>query len=137
MTPVKQASTNRGLVLFFVGVALLIVTGLLLTAYVHQPRPGASMSRPPEVNAIAGWMTLAYISRAYNVPEPLLLDALNMSDEDARGQSLDQIARRRHQTTQETILKVRSTVEQYRGQAASRVAPSAATTRVTSGAVTG
>ncbi len=118
----KQASLNTGLALVLAGAALLILTAFFLAIYVQQPRPRTQIGGPPEMNAIAGWMTVRYISRVYHVPEPVLLSALNITETEARGQSLDQLARRRHETVQQVVLIVRSTVEQYRSQPSARAA---------------
>ncbi len=126
----KHTWNSSGLALVLVGLVLLIVTGFLVAGYVQQPRPSASIGRPPDTMAIAGWMTLRYISRAYNVPEPVLLEALNISAEEARGQSLDQIALRRHETVQQILVIVRSTVEEYRGVPSSRAGPPLGSSRV-------
>ena len=123
----EHASLISGLVFLFAGGVLLIVAVLFLASYMQQPRVRAPMGGSPAADAIAGWMTLRYVSRAYDVPEPLLLSALDVTEQDARGQSLDQIAHRRNQSVEETVLIVRSTVEQYRGQSSGGTAPAQAT----------
>src|SRR5579884_3107864 len=103
MTVGKPSSSNPGLALVSAGFFFLILASFLAVTYIQSPRPRVPPRRPPDVNAIAGWMTVRYISRAYAVPETVLLDALKLSEEQARHQSLDHIARLKHQSSDETI----------------------------------
>jgi hypothetical protein len=70
--------------------------------------------RAADVSTISPWMTLPYVSRAYNVPEPVLLNALGMNRLQARRHTLAGIAALRHSTTQAIIATVRAAILQYR-----------------------
>jgi hypothetical protein len=74
------------------------------------------LTRPPppprqtDVSAIAGWMTVPYVGRAYRVPPPELFNALGVSPEGHRASTLDDIARETGRSSSEVLQTVRATV---------------------------
>ena len=69
--------------------------------------------RQTDVSAIAGWMTVPYIGRAYRVPPPELFNALGVSPDGHRTSTLDDIARETGRSPGEVLDTVRTTVEAW------------------------
>ena len=64
---------------------------------------------------LAGWMTPRYVSRSYDVPPPVILDALEMDREAIpRRASLDTIAAEQDMTLDEMQLRVETAVTAWR-----------------------
>lgn len=76
----------------------------------HNPFP-----RPREVNVslIQDWMTVSYISRTYLVPEEVLLNSLNISDQDTRKLTLSKIARLQGKSSQEIVSEVKTIIQTF------------------------
>ena len=74
------------------------------------------LTRPPppprqtDVSAIAGWMTVPYVGRAFRVPPPELFNALGVPEEGRRRSTLDDIARETGRTSEAVLDTVRATV---------------------------
>ena len=66
--------------------------------------------RQTDVSAIAGWMTVPYVARAYRVPPPELFGALAIEPEGHRTTTLDAIAAETGRPAGEVIETVRQTV---------------------------
>ncbi len=96
------------------GLVFLLIAGVFAVQYSQSLRHRAPIQRSSDVTAIAGWMTLHYIARAYSVPEPVLLAAVHLDEQQARHQSLDDIAQAQHKNTEEIIAVVRSAILQYK-----------------------
>jgi hypothetical protein len=107
---------DRGLLLLLAGVLLLFIAAQLAMTYAGRSSPRPALQRSPDVDAIAGWMTLGYIARAYGVPEQPLLAAVQLSAPEARRQSLRSIARAQHRPPEQVIAAVRAAVLADRGQ---------------------
>jgi hypothetical protein len=65
------------------------------------------------VSAIADWMALRYLSRAYGVPEPVLLAAVHQSEPEAQHRSLADLARLEHTTPDRIIAEIQAAIRQY------------------------
>ena len=66
--------------------------------------------RQTDISAIAGWMTVPYVGRAYRVPPPELFDALGVSPEGRRTSTLDAIAAETGRPSSEVLEIVRARV---------------------------
>ncbi len=69
--------------------------------------------RQTDVSAIADWMTLPYVGRAYRVPEPELGRALGITPEGRRTRTLAQIASETGRSSDEVVEIVRATVTEW------------------------
>jgi hypothetical protein len=104
---------------------LVVLAGVALYAHAHfQGLPPAGETSPSQTQHIAGWMTVRYISRTYDVPESLLLQALGINARQARFRSLASIARLQHTTTDHELAVVRAAIHAYRHPATPTPAPS-------------
>ena len=104
------------------GVLFLVIAGHLAVTYAGRSGQRPTLQRPPDVDAIADWMTLAYIARAYGVPEQALLAAVQVTAPEARHRSLRSIAQSQHKPPEQVIAAIRAAVLAYRRQPASRKA---------------
>ena len=93
--------------------ALIIALGLLLTlvfglrafrSFRKMPRNGPPPAVMTDVSLIRGWMTIEYISRAYSVPEPVLIDGLQLSPQSSGRRTLGQIAAERNPDNPEQLI---------------------------------
>ncbi len=110
----REWSAVLGLGLLLLGlVALLAVAYWARSTYRSVP-PTVSSSAPANVETIAGWMTVRYIARTYDVPEPVLLQALGITARQARLRTLAGIARERHTSTDAELGAVRAAILRYR-----------------------
>ena len=102
---------NRGLLLVFLTVVAL-AGGFGVQAasqFIYWADP-AHQDQP-----LAGWMTPRYVSRSYDVPPPVILDALEM-DRDAapRRASLETLAAEQEMTLQEMQTRIDAAVSAWR-----------------------
>jgi hypothetical protein len=93
--------------------ALILVLGLVLTlifglrvfrSFRKMPRNGPPPAVMTDVSLIRGWMTIEYVSRAYSVPEPVLVDGLQLSRADSDRRTLAQIAAERNPDDPEQLI---------------------------------
>lgn len=79
----------------------------------HNPFP-----RPREVNVslIQDWMTIGYISRTYLVPEEVLLNLLNISNQDTRKLTLSKIAKLQGKSSEQIISEVRIIIQTFQDE---------------------
>lgn len=97
--------------------AILVVAlvGVVIVGGRAAWRLGHRLSGPPppprqtDVSAIAGWMSVGYVSRAYRVPAPELHQALGVEPE-GRPRSFDEIAKETGRTSDDVLGIVRATV---------------------------
>jgi len=96
MTPFLQRVIVIALIIF--GVLIAAFFGLrTLHAYGevrdHRPPPPPFKTEQPETNVelIQEWMTIPFIERMYHIHHGILFKALNISPEDNREKSLEQI----------------------------------------------
>ena len=69
------------------------------------------------VSTIRPWMTIPYISRAYNVPESYLYESLNITDpKSVRRTSLHSLAARYNRPVDRLIRDIQTAIETYRKQ---------------------
>jgi hypothetical protein len=106
-------------------VIVLILAGVFLTAFYgprvvrsfqqmhHSPlRPGVT-----DVNLVRGWMTVAYVARAYRVPEEVLWQGLGIPREGNRFKSLRMLDREYAQDQPGRILtQVKTLIQQYQAE---------------------
>ena len=70
-----------------------------------------------DVNTIRPWMTIPYISRAYNVPESYLYESLHITEPKAeRRTSLHSLAARYNRPVDGLIRDIQTAIETYRKQ---------------------
>lgn len=70
-------------------------------------------SRQTDVSAIAGWMTVPYVGRAYRVPPPELFGALGVSEQGRRTSTLDDIARETGRSSADVLDTLRVSVSAW------------------------
>ena len=116
MTTRKLSSKSLAILLVLAGLIFLTIAGLSAVRYAQSSRDRVAIRRSADVTAIASWMTLHYIARAYSVPEPVLLDAVQVNEAEARHRSLEEIAQSQHQSPNQMIAVVRAAILQYRAQ---------------------
>jgi hypothetical protein len=106
-------------------ITLLIVVGLVLIAffgmratrsYVRLQQTGLS-ENAIDVEAIRGWMTLSYIARAYNVPEEMLFESLNIPQAGNEKQSIMQLARKYDSKPSDIRASLQAVILQYQQKA--------------------
>ena len=79
------------IILGLTGILLGTVSGLhLFREYHRQPPINSIQTGSPTIRP---WMTIPYISRLYDVPEPDLISLLNLKNIPSRHLSLSQIAK--------------------------------------------
>ena len=108
--------TRRRYLVAFLAVALvvtLVFGGRAAWRLYHRLTRPPPPPRQTDVSAIAGWMTVPYVGRAYRVPPPELFGALGVSPEGHRTSTLDDIARETGRTSTEVLDTVRATVEAW------------------------
>jgi hypothetical protein len=114
--------------------ALLLAAGLALLAgaafharqHFHSPPPAPShRTSASDLNRVATWMTLRYVSRMYDVPEPVLLRAVQVGPLQARRRTLAGIASLRGVETRTVLTEVRAAIRQYRQSNPARPTPTA------------
>jgi hypothetical protein len=76
------------------------------------------------VGLIQSWMTLNYISRSYAIPESVLLKTANVTMQQARHQSLGNIAKTHKQSVALIIEVIRNTILQYKAHITATPSPS-------------
>ena len=94
-------------------VAVLVVGGNAawrLARRFDRPPP---MPRQTDVSAIAGWMSVPYVARAYRVPPPVLFEALGVSPDGHRRTTLNEIAAETGRSPEAVLGIVRTTVEAW------------------------
>ncbi len=77
---------------------------------VHPPHP---ISRQSNVALIEDWMTLPYISRTYQIPEPKLVEALGLKEVPNRSQSIKTIAEKNHKNPAELLNQIRTGITEF------------------------
>jgi hypothetical protein len=115
---------HLAIIALVIGVVLLVVSAIsaidLTKVSQTAPRPvtlslKASRLGKRPISAITDWMTVAYISKSYSVPLPLLRDALGITAEQATRQSLKNIAKAQHKTSSDVIMILQNTILRYQG----------------------
>lgn len=108
----KQFVTKNWLPLsgFFISAGLALYFGFTFMAdaiYFNDPRHKDS--------DLQGWMTPRYVTLSYDIPMPLVLDALGL-DESAigKGLRLEDIAAEQNSNLQELTENIRAAAETYR-----------------------
>lgn len=92
------------------GALFLLLAGHLAATYAGRALERPALGRPPDVDAIAGWMTIPYIARVYGTPERALLAAIQLPASAARHRSLQSIARSQNKPPEQVIAAVRAAV---------------------------
>lgn len=110
----RLPSAKLAVLVVLAGLVFLLIAGVFAARYSQSLQHRAPIQRSADVTAIAGWMTLHYIARAYSVPEPVLLAAVHLNEQEARRLSLDDIAQAQHKSPEEIIAAVRSAILQYK-----------------------
>ena len=106
-------TVRRRYLVAFVAIAFvvaLVFGGRTAWRLYHRLTGPPPPPRQTDVSAIAGWMTVPYVGRAYRVPPPELFDALGVSPDRHRTSTLDEIARETGRSPTEVLETVRATV---------------------------
>lgn len=78
--------------------------------FMHPPHP---ITRETNSDLIQDWMTLPYISRAYQIPEPKLREALNLGENPNRSDSISKISQKNNLQVSELLNLIRQTIVDY------------------------
>ena len=106
-------------------ITILIVAGVILIgffgmramrSYMRLQQTGLSTDAT-DVEAIRGWMTLPYIARAYNVPEEILFESLDIPKAGNEKQSIMQLARKYNSKPSDIRATLQVVILQYRRKA--------------------
>jgi len=115
--------TSRKLVVIGVLLCLALGATIFLAAQTVQAiqqfreQHALRLAGDLSVNTISPWMTIPYISRAYNVPESYLLESLHITDpKSVRHASLQSLAARYNRPVEELIHEIQTAIETYRQQ---------------------
>jgi hypothetical protein len=112
--------------LLCLAVALTVVLAVQTVHAVQQFQQSRYMAQSGDVSTIRPWMTVPFISRVYHVPEPYLLDTLQITDpRSVRHTALYVLALRRHQTPDALVRQVQTAILTYRSQHAPSATPGA------------
>ena len=104
---------RRPVLVAVIAVALVVVLlfgGRAAWRLAYRFAAGPPPPRQTDVSAIAGWMTVPYVARAYRVPPPELFAALGVAEEGRRTSTLDAIAAETGRPSSEVLETVRQTV---------------------------
>jgi NADH:ubiquinone oxidoreductase subunit B-like Fe-S oxidoreductase len=103
--------------LLIIGVISMIVAGVMGTRlfkkFGHLPPPSP---RQTNVSLIEGWMTIPYVSRTYHIPEPMLLEKLNIDPGTSRKKSLQDLAKMQGQSQTAFLEKIRQIISDLQSQ---------------------
>jgi hypothetical protein len=116
-------STSRKLVVTGVLLCLALGATIFLAAEtvqaIHHFREqhALRLAGDVSVSTIRPWMTIPYISRAYNVPESYLYESLHITDpKSVRRTSLHSLAARYNRPVDVLIRDIQTAIETYRKQ---------------------
>jgi hypothetical protein len=120
----KQIGHKSAIFIICIGMLLLILSIAYLFINIRSIRHYYTIRHRTDVGLIQGWMTLNYISRSYAIPESLLLKTANVTMEQARHQSLSNIAKTHEESLSEIIKIIRNTILQYKAHITASPSPS-------------
>ncbi|MCK0170451.1 hypothetical protein MWU53_05205 [Aliiroseovarius sp. S1123] len=63
---------------------------------------------------IAGWMTPRYVAFSWDVPRPVMIDAIAMGDKNPEGRNLKRLAEAQGISLEELILRIETAIEEHR-----------------------
>ncbi len=116
-------STSRKLIITGVLLCLALGATIFLAAQTVQAiqhfreQHALRLAGAASVSTIRPWMTIPYISRAYNVPESYLYESLHISDpKSVRRTSLHSLAARYNRPVDVLIRDIQTAIETYRQQ---------------------
>lgn len=99
---------------------LLLLSGLLVALLMtgfFGLRAFHRFSRPPSNDPVREWMSIPYITHAYHVPPPVILEALGLpADTPPSKRSLSRIAKDLNLSTAEVITRVEEAIAQERAR---------------------
>lgn len=101
------------LVCIFLGLLLLILTGIYSNYFYHNFRHHIPPQYPYNNKSIQDWMTIRFISRIDNVPQQQLLNALHMTQTQTQYRSIMAIAYAQHESTTQIISIIQKTIHQF------------------------
>ncbi len=107
---------RRRYLVVLVAIALVITVvlgGRATWRLVHRLTGPPPPPRQADISAIAGWMSVPYVARAYRVPAAELFKALGVSPAGHRTSTLDDLARETGRTPDETLRLVREAVRAW------------------------
>ena len=114
--PTHRRPLNRRLAYFlliFGCICLLFALFFTFRTVKFLLRPPHPISRESNVALIEDWMTLPYISRTYQIPEPKLIEALGLKEPPTRSQSLKIIAQKNNLNPDQTIAQIREAITEF------------------------
>jgi hypothetical protein len=116
-------STSRKLVVIGILLCLALGATIFLAAQtvqaIHHLREqhALRLAGAASVSTIRPWMTIPYISRAYNVPESYLYESLHITDpKSVHRTSLHSLAARYNRPVDALIRDIQTAIETYRNQ---------------------
>ena len=120
----KQIGHKSAIFIICTGLLLLVLSIAYLFINIRSIRHYYTIRHRTDVSLIQGWMTLNYISRSYTIPESLLLKTANVTMEQARHQSLSNIAKTNKESLSGIIEIIRNTILQYKAHITATPSPS-------------
>ncbi|WP_370458515.1 hypothetical protein [Aliiroseovarius sp. PrR006] len=66
---------------------------------------------------IAGWMTPHYVAHSWDVPRPVMIEALALGDKDPKGRNLKRLAAAQGIPLDELIARIEAAIEAHRASA--------------------
>ena len=66
---------------------------------------------------IAGWMTPRYVAFSWDVPRPVMIDALGMGDKNPEGRNLKRLAEAQGIPLDQLIARIEAAIEDHRATA--------------------
>ena len=92
----------------------MIAGGLIWNTLIkvdHRPLP---VPRETNISQIQSWMSVRYISQAYNIPEQIILEKLQINIPKVRGLPIASLAKQSGRSVAELIIKIQQVVLDFR-----------------------
>jgi hypothetical protein len=105
---------HKEIIMVCLGVLIFVIGSIYLIKDVSTIRHFYTIRHRNNVNMIQTWMTLHYISSSYDVPEQVLLDATHTTLQQARHQSLSNLAKMHMESPSHVIAIVSAEILHYK-----------------------
>ena len=112
----KQIGYEGAIVIICIGLLLLAFSIFYLSRDIRNIHHYYVIRHRTDVNLIQSWMTLRYISGSYGVPESLLLKTARITTQQARHESLNNIAKTHKESSMQIIQAIRAVIIQYKAR---------------------
>lgn len=113
MTKKDFLSTKAAILYLVIGLFFLVGTGIYARYFYRQTPHHAPSRTLRDVNVIKDWMTIHYVARVYVVPEQMLLDAVHVTQQQAKSKSIATIAKSQKVPTAQILNTIQTTIVEY------------------------